>query len=255
MIRLAYLDYRATMKERKTWIAGAMFVYAVFAIPFILDRPPAHVQEVIAAWFGNTDPFVLFMFIWIDLAMNKMISFVPVVLASSILLRERDTGVLAILGAKPISMSRYFVIRTISACATMLTLCGAAQLLGAIWFSSRIPAFRPGTFLAAMSLHSLGGVWATAFVAMIAVAVRRRLVAALVSIAALGMLVGMALIGYYQPAWRTFTLLNPISLAALAMGKLGALDIFVLAPPMFALILLTVITIALGARFARDMEA
>ena len=255
MIRLAYLDYRATMKERKTWIAGAMLLYAVFAIPFILDRPPEHVREAIGAWFGNPDPFVVFMFIWIDLAMNKTISFVPVILGSGILLRERDTGVLAILGAKPISMSRYFVIRTISACAAMLTLYGAAQLLGAIWFSYRVPGFQAGRFLAAMSLHSLGALWATAFVAMIAVTVRRRIIAALVSIAALGLLVGLALVGYYQPAWRTFTLLNPISLAAFAMGHLGALDISVLAPPMFVLALLTAITIALGARIARDMEA
>jgi ABC-2 type transport system permease protein len=255
MIRLGYLDYRATMKERKTWIAGAMFLYAVFAIPVILERPPAHVREAITAWFVNPDPFVIFMFIWIDLAMNKAIAFVPVVLGSGILLRERDTGVLAVLGAKPISMSRYFVIRTISACAAMLTLYVMAQLLGALWFSLRIPGFDAGRFLAAMSLHALGGVWATAFVALIAVATRRRIVAALVSIAALGLLVGLALIGYYQPAWSTFTMLNPISLAAFAMGHLGKLDISVLAPPMLALTLLTIVTIALGARMARNVEA
>jgi ABC-2 type transport system permease protein len=255
VIRLAYLDYRATMKERKTWIAGAMFLYAVVAIPVVLDRPPPHVREAIAAWFGDADPFVMFMFIWIDLAMNKTIAFVPVVLGSGILLRERDTGILAVLGAKPISMSRYFIIRTCSACATMLTLYAAAQLLGAIWFSFRIPAFRPGSFLAAMSLHALGGVWSTAFAAMIAVATGRRGVAALVSLAVLGLLVGLALVGYYQPAWRSLTLANPISLAAFAMGKLGALDFFVLAPPMLALVVLTAITVALGARVARNMEA
>jgi ABC-2 type transport system permease protein len=255
MIRLAYLDYRATMKERKTWIAGAMLLYAVVAIPVVLERPPEHVRETIAAWFGNPDPFVVFMFIWIDLAMNKSIAFIPIVLGSGILLRERDTGVLAVLGAKPLSMSRYFVIRASSACAAMFTLYALAQLLGALWFSVKIPGFRPGTFLAAMSLHALGGVWATALTATIAVAVRRRIVAALVSIAVLGLLVGLALVGYYQPAWQTLTLANPISLAALAMGKLGALDVSVLAPPMLALIVLTAVTMALGARFARNVEA
>lgn len=255
MIRLGYLDYRATMKERTTWIAGAMFLYAVLAIPVVLERPPEHVREAIAAWFANPDPFVVFMFIWVDLAMNKAIAFVPVVLASGILLRERDTGVLAVLGAKPISMSTYFVVRASSACAAMFTLYAAAQVLGAIWFSAKIPGFRAGPFLAAMSLHALGGVWATAFAAMIAVAVRRRVVAALVSIAALGLLVGLALIGYYQPAWRTFAQANPITLAASAMGHLGALDFSVLAPPMLVLAVLTIMTIALGARLARNMEA
>lgn len=255
MIRLLYLDYRATMKERKTWIAGAMLLYAVLSIPVVLEKPPAHVREAISVWFGNPDPFVLFMFIWIDLAMNKVMSFIPVILASSILLRERDTGVLAVLAAKPLSMSRYFVVRTISSCAVMWTLYAATQILGTLWFSLKVPGFRVGPFLAAMALHSLGSVWATACAAMIAVAVRRRLIAALVSLLVLGLLVGLALVGYYQPAWRTLTLANPISLAASAMGHLGALSLSVLAPPMVALIVLTVVTIALGARFARDLEA
>lgn len=255
MIRLAYLDYRATMKERKTWIAAAMLLYAIVAIPVVLERPPEHVREVIAVWFGNPDPFVLFMYLWIDLTMNKVVAFLPIVLASSILLRERDTGVLAVLGAKPLSMSRYFVLRTTSVCAVMLTLYIATLVLGALWFSVKIPAFQVGPFVAAMALHSFGGIWATAFVAMIAVAVRRRLVAALISIGILGLLVGLALVGYYQPAWKTLTMANPVTLAASSMGHLGELGLSTLAPPMVALALLTVLTMALGARFARDMEA
>lgn len=255
MIRLVYLDYRAALKERKTWIAGAMYLYAVFAIPLVLEKPPEHVKEAISVWFSNPDPFVLFMFIWLDLAMNKAVAFMPVVLGSGILLSERDTGVLAILGAKPITMSRYFIVRALSACAVMFTLYAGAQLLAAFWFSLKIPAFRPTTFLAAMGLHAFGGVWATAFTATIAMAVRRRLAAALVSIAALGMLVGMALVGYYQPAWRSYTLLNPISLASYAMGHLGALDAFVLVVPMAVLLVLTAVTILLGARLARNLEA
>lgn len=255
MIRLTYLDYRATMKERKTWLAAAMLLYAVLAIPVVLEKPPEHVREAISAWFGNPDPFVVFMFIWVDLAMNKSIGFIPVILGSAILLRERDTGVLAILGAKPISMPRYFVVRTISACAVMFTLYMAAQFLGAIWFSLKIPGFRPGVFLAAMGLHAFGGIWATALTAMIAVSIRRRIASALVSIAVLGLLVGMALIGYYQPAWQSFTMINPISIATFAMGHLGALGFAVLIKPWSVLVVLTTLTILLGARIARNVEA
>ena len=254
MTRLQYLDFLATLRERKTWIAGAMLVYAVLSVPLVLEKPPEHVKEAIAAWFGDGDPFVVFMFIWIDLVMNKVITFLPVVLASGVVLRERDTGVLAVLAAKPLSLSRYFVLRTVSVCGVMLTLYVAAQLLGALWFPGRIAGFRAGPFLAAMSLHAFAALWATALAATLAVAVGRRGASALVSFAALGLLVGVALIGYYQPAWRAYTLVNPLTLGAQAMGHLGDLHTGVLLPPMLALAALTVVTVAVGARLARDLE-
>lgn len=255
MIRLALLDYRATLRERKTWLAVAMLVYAILAIPILLERPPEHVREAITAWFGDKDPFAVFMFVWIDLVMNKVVAFIPVILASGVLLRERDTGVLAVLAAKPISMSRYFVLRTLSVCAVMLTLYVATQLAGALWFPGRVAGFRPGTFLAAMSLHAFAAVFATAFAATVIVAIGRRGPGVLVALMLLGLLVGLALVGFYQPAWYTATLANPLTLGALAMKNLAGLGPGVLFPPMLALILLTAVTIAIGARLARKVEA
>lgn len=254
MTRLVWLDYRAALRERKTWIAGAMLLYAVLSIPVVLAQPPPHVREAIAAWFHDPDPFVAFMFVWIDLAMNKAIAFLPVVLASTVLLRERDTGVLAILAAKPVSLARYFVVRTASTCAVMVTLHVAAQLLAALWFPGRVENFRPGAFLAAMSLHLFAAVFVTAFAATVAVATGRRGVSALVSLVVLGALAGMALVGFYQPAWHTATLANPFTLGSLALGHMGALGPGVLLPPMLALTALTVVTIAAGAALARRME-
>jgi ABC-2 type transport system permease protein len=255
MIRLALLDYRAALRERKTWLVVAMLVYAILAIPVLLERPPAHVREAIAAWFGDADPFAVFMFVWIDLVMNKVVAFIPVILASGVLLRERDTGVLAVLAAKPISMSRYFVMRTLSVCAVMLTLYAATQLAGALWFPGRVAGFRPGTFLAAMSLHAFAAVFATAFAATIIVAVGRRGPGVLVALMLLGLLVGLALVGFYQPAWYTATLANPLTLGASAMRDLAGLSAGTLIPPMLALLGLTAVTIAIGARLARRVEA
>lgn len=255
MMRLLWLDVRAALRERKTWIAAAMLVYAVLAVPLILARPPEHVREAIAAFFHDDDPFVVFMFVWIDLVMNKIVGFLPVVLASSVLLRERDTGVLAVLAAKPLPLSRYFVLRTASACAVMLTLYVASQLFAAVWFSSQVAGFRPDVFLAAMSLHVFAAVFATAFAATVAVAVGRRGASALLSLVVLGLLVGMALIGFYQPAWGTVVLANPLTLGAQSLGHLGALGPAVLLPPMLALTVLTLVTIAVGARLARRLEA
>jgi ABC-2 type transport system permease protein len=254
VIRLALLDYLATLRERKTWLACAMFAYAVLAIPLLLERPPAHVRAAMDAWFGSRDPFALFMYVWIDLAMNKALAFLPVVLASGVVLRERDTGVLAVLGAKPISMPRYFLLRAGSACAVMLTLYAGANVLGALWFSARVPGFRAGAFFAAMSLHAFAAVFATALAASIAVAIGRRGAGALVGLFALGLLVGMALIGFYQPAWKAIALLNPIALGALALGNLDALSPRVLFPPMFALAAISAIVLAAGALSVRKME-
>jgi ABC-2 type transport system permease protein len=68
------------------------------------------------------------------------------------------------------------------------------------------------------------------------------------------LLVGAAFLGFYNPAWRTASLVNPISLGVQALGHLDALGPAVLLPPMLALALLTAATVAVGARAVRGME-
>ncbi len=255
MMRLQWLDYLATLRERKTWLCCAMLLYAVFSIPVVLARPPAHVQDAISTWFGGGGPFVIFMYVWIDLAMNKVIAFLPVVLASGIVLRERDNGVLPLLAAKPLSIPRYFALRAISVCAVMATLHMGTQLVGLVYFTARVPGFRPGTFLAAMSLHLFAAIFATGLSAGIAGWVKHRSASALLGLTVLSLLVGLALVGFYQPAWRTVTMANPISLGALALADLDHLGPALLVPPMIALTLLSAAAIAIGAAGVRRMEA
>lgn len=255
MIRLQWLDFLATLRERKTWLCGAMLLYAVLSIPVILARPPAHVRDAITTWFGDDRPFVLFMYVWIDLAMNKAIAFLPVVLASGVVLRERDVGVLPILAAKPLSMPRYFALRAVSACGVMATLHVGTQLLGLVYFTARVPGFQPATFLAAMTLHLFGAIFATGLSAAIAGWVKHRGASALMGLTVLSLLVGMSLVGFYQPAWRSVLLVNPIALGASALGSLDHLGPAVLVPPMFALTLLSIAAIGIGAAGVRRMEA
>ncbi len=254
MIRLQWIDYLTTLRERKTLVAAGMMLYAVLAMPFMFAKPPEHVRAAITEWFGSEDPFSLFMYLWLDLAMNKVIAFIPVVLASGLVLRERDTGVLPVLASKPLSMSRYFVIRTISACAVVATLYVVTQVVAAIWFSARIEGFRPATFLGAMSLHLFAALFATAFTAALAAWIKRRGATALAALGVLSLLVGLALIGFYQPAWRALSQLNPITLGSLSLAHLSSLGAGVLLPPMLALTALTAITIAAGALGVRRME-
>jgi len=98
-------------------------------------------------------------------------------------------------------------------------------------------------------------VFATAFAATVSVIVGRRGAGALVALMLLGLMVGLALVGFYQPAWYTLTLANPLTLGALAMGHLDALGPGVLVPPMLALLAVSALTIGVGAWFARRVEA
>lgn len=255
MIRLVCLDYRRNLSDRKTWLALGMLVYAVVSMPLVVEKPPPHVKDAMTEWFGGATPFAVFMFVWIDLAMNKVIAFVPAVLASGIVITERDTGVLAILAAKPLGLPRYFLVRAVSVCLVMLSLHLLTQLLGLVWFPGRITGFEPTAFALAMTLHAFAAVFGTALCAMLAVAVGKRLGAALLGIMILGTLVGFALIGFYQPAWKTVSYLNPITLGSLSVGSVDALDVALIGPPILALLVLTGVTLAAGARFAARMEA
>jgi ABC-2 type transport system permease protein len=255
VLRLFYLDYRRTLRDRKTWLALGMLVYAVVSMPLVVEKPPPHVKDAMTEWFGDATPFAVFMFVWIDLAMNKVIAFVPAVLASGVVLTERDTGVLAILAAKPLGLPRYFMVRAVSVCLVMLSLHVLTQLLGLVWFPGRITGFQPAAFALAMTLHAFAAVFATALCAMLAMVVGKRSGAVLLGIAILGTLVGVALIGFYQPAWRTISYLNPVTLGSLSVGSLDALDLSMIGPPIVALLAMTGAALVVGARFAARMEA
>lgn len=255
MMRLVHLDYRRTLRDRKTWLALGMLVYAVVSMPLVVEKPPPHVKDAITEWFGDATPFAVFMFVWIDLAMNKVIAFLPAALASGVVLTERDTGVLAIFAAKPLGLARYFVVRAVSACLVMLSLHLVTQLLGLVWFPGRIMGFQPVAFALAMTLHAFAAVFATALCATLAMVVGKRLGAFLLAIAILGTLVGVALIGFYQPAWKTISYLNPITLGSLSVGSVNSLDLSIIGPPIVALLAMTGVTLAVGAHFAARMEA
>lgn len=254
MIRLQWLDYLSMLRERKTWLGALMMAYAMLTMPIVLERPPEHVKHALTTWFGAADPFVMFMYVWLDLAMNKIIAFLPVVMASGLVLRERDNRILPLLASKPLSLPRYFALRTVSACAVMATLHVGTQLAGAAWFSLRIPGFRPALFLGAMSVHLVAALFATALAAAIGAWIQHRAASALIGFAVLNGLVGLALVGFYQPAWRTITMLNPITLGSHALGHLDALGPGVLARPLVILTVLTLLTIAIGARGIRRIE-
>ena len=96
--------------------------------------------------------------------------------------------------------------------------------------------------------------WRRLHPAAIAVWVGRRGLGALVVLLALFVLVGTALLGFYNPAWRRASLVNPIALGAQALAHLDALRPEHLLLPMLALSALSALTIAAGALAVRRME-
>lgn len=254
-MHLLWLDVRAGLRERKVWFAVAAYAYALLGVPVLLENPPPHVAAAISAFFGDQDPFTRFMYVWTDLAMNKVAATIGIVLAAGVVLRERDTRVLPVLAAKPISLPRYFVVRATSACIVAALLYLGTQLLAVPYFMARVDGFRPGAFLAAGLLHVWSAMFATALAATLVVVVGRRGPGLLLALIVIMVLVGMAFLGFYNPAWRTVALFNPFALGVEAIGQLGALGPGMLLPPMLGLAAITAATIGVGALAVRRMEA
>jgi ABC-2 type transport system permease protein len=252
--RFLWLDMRATLGERKTWLAAGMMIYAALSIPVLAAKPPEHVLSALKGWFSTSDPFILFLFIWTDLAMNKCILILGVVLAGSLLIRERETGQLAVLLSKPISPASYFLVRTLSACAVMGVLYIGTHLAAAPLVARNMPGFRAGLFFASMSVHLFAAFFAVCFSALMAVLIQRRAMAGFVSLMVLSLLVGMAFIGFYNPAWSGISQLNPLTQGISVLGHVDDLRLGHVLTPIAILLGMNAAVLALGALRVRHLE-
>ena len=255
MSRLIYLDYRTLLRERKVHVIMGLYIYSVLVMPLLLSRPPAHMLTAITTWFGTSDPFALFLYLWTDLTMNKIAVVAAVAVAGGLLTRERDTGVLPLLLSKPVYPGRYFLARLGSALAVLSTLYVGTHLAASLYFFGTVPGFRPGVFFASMSLHLFTVLFSAAFAAAVGVLIKKRALALLVSLLVLFVLMGSAFAGFYQPAWRTAALFNPFSLGVEVLAHLRALAPVHILAPMAALSALTLAAAAVGAAAARRLEA
>lgn len=252
--RFLWLDVRATLGERKTWLAAGLVAYGVIAMPFVAAKPPAHVVSALKGWFSTSEPSILFLFIWTDLMMNKLITILGVVLAGSLLIRERETGQLPVLLSKPVSPVSYFLARTLSACAVMAMLYLGAHLVAAPMLVHSLPGFRPGLFFASMAVHLFAAFFAVCFSALMSVLIQKRALAGLVSLTVLSLLVGMAFIGFYNPAWRGPSLFNPITQGISVLGHLEDLRPGHMLVPIASLLGMNAAVLALGALRVRYLE-
>ena len=126
-----------------------------------------------------------------------------------------------------------------------------AGALGALaTFPWRVAGFDPGAFVALSTVHLFAAVFAVTFSAAVATVFQHKLVGMLVSISILGTLVGIAFLGFYYPALRTVSHLNPFFDGIVLIGRVenyGAWDILF---PILVLIAFNLAVAAFGRRRA-----
>lgn len=252
--RFLWLDMRATLRERKTLLAAGFMAYTSLLMPFLVARPPAYVLTALEQWFGSPEPFTLLLYLWTDLAMNKLIVILGVILAGGLLAGERETRVLAVLLSKPVSPSTYYLVRALSACAVMVLIYIGGHLVTAPLFARSVQGFSAGLFFASMAVHVFAALFCVCFSALMAVLVPRRSLSSLLSLLLLSMLVGLSFIGFYNPAWSQAALLNPFAHGVAVLGHLGDLRLGHMLVPVAILTGCNVLLLALGAARVRNLE-
>jgi ABC-2 type transport system permease protein len=248
---LWWLELGRRLSERKSKGLAALYLGALLSAPKLLEKPPPHLLAAAQSWFGGDDPFALFMYVWTDLAMNKLAVLTGIALGAGVLVEERADRSLVLSLSKPITPAGLYVLRLGSAAAVAAGLYLITQLAGLGLFSAQIEGFRPGAFLISGLVHIWAPIFATTLSALCAVATGRQLGAALVSVLVLFSLVGGAFLGVYNPAWAHVLAWNPFTQSVAGVTHLAEQSIQTLTPPVAGLIVLNLGLVALGAGLAR----
>ena len=243
-MRWLWLDVGARVRARTTMIALAMLAYALVGLPFLLSKPPEHVEEALLGWFGTAERFQLFLYLWTDVAMNKVFGLLAVILAGQTLVQERDMGVLDVLRSKPVSLRDLFLVRAASAIVVLWGLYALTALVGVVWFSWAVEGFRPGVFLVSSLVHAGAVGFGGALAATLAVVLARRTMGLVVSLIVVFSLMGGAFLGFYNPAWAGVAMINPFALGVQAVGHAADLRVEHVVPPLLGTLAATALTLA-----------
>jgi ABC-2 type transport system permease protein len=251
-----FCELRRILASRPAWLVMFAMLYALLSFPVIVNKPPPEIEAALEAWFGTEKLGLrLILFAWFDLVMNKLAIFAAAILAAGIITDERSKQTLDIFLSKPVTLRRYFVVKTLAAAAAITTLYVGLTTLAAAYFSLVLANFSLVAFLAMSSVHAFSAIFAAAFAALMAVSFRHKLSAMLATIAVLSLGVGLAFAGFYQPAWASWFAFNPISqgVSLIATAELATAPM--IARPLIILLGMSGVTVAVGAHLARRMEA
>ena len=234
---------------------GLLLLYTLAAVPFLLQNPPPEVVEAIESWFNNGSTFVIFLFIWIDLALNKAIILLGALLSSGIMVDERARNVLTLYLSKPIRPESYFATKALAAIVVFawwyLVTAGVAVLT----LPYRIQGFDSPTFLAVSSIHLLAGTFTVGLSAVIAQSFDKRLSALLASMLTIMLLAGVAFLPFYDRDLWVVGALNPFFHAISIFGELDGMTYGQVMSRLGILLGWNVIVLWVGIRRVTDWEA
>lgn len=245
------VEYLRIMRGRLAKLIWAILIYSVAMMPFIMQKPPPEIVHAIGAWLGAAAvPSKLVLFMWVDAAMNKFAMMLGPVLAGGIIVDEQSRGSLDLLVSKPIRAADYFSVKLIAACAAMATFYGAGVGGALLTFPWRVPGFDPAGFLVLSAVHLFATLFAVTLSATIAVITGRKLVGMLMSVSVLSLLVGLAFLGFYYPAYRGVSYLNPFFNGVVLIGVIDDYDRWDVARLIGTLILFNLTIAWIGRRGA-----
>ena len=222
-LAFVWQEYLQILRSRRMKLLLFFVVYMVFGLPFILKKPPAEVLKYVNVWFGEgSTALKLLLFIWTDIAMNKMAVFCGLILAGGVFVDERARGTIQVFLSKPISRPMYFLVKVFAANMAFFTLYGIAVLAASLYFPFAAKGFDLWSFWALSSTHCWAASFGVTFSALMAVTFHKKVSAMLVSVLVLFMLVGVTFIGFYNPKLIIIGYLNPFYHGISLIAKLGS---------------------------------
>jgi ABC-2 type transport system permease protein len=244
-------EYLRMMRSRTAMLIWAMLLYALLALPFIMQHPPPELVHAMATWLGRDDVHTkLLLFMWVDASMNKLALIMGPVLAGGIIVDERARGSLDLFASKPWRASDYFTAKLAASWGAFATFYLAGVVGAAITFPWRVPGFDVGDLLALSAVHLFAALFAVTFSATMAVVFDRKLIGMLASFTVLATLVGFAFLGFWAPAYRTVSSLNPFFNGVVLIGRLNDYGIWEIIWPILLLVGFNLIAAAIGRRRA-----
>jgi ABC-2 type transport system permease protein len=230
-------EYLRIMRSRLALLIWAVLLYTLVALPFLMAKPPPELLHFIADWLGpEAAEAKLMLFMWVDAAMNKLAVILGPALAGGIIVDERSRGTLDLLAAKPMRAEDYFTVKLGAALAALATFYAVACLGATLTFPWRVTGFDIFDFLVLSIVHLFAALFAATFSAAVATFFSRKLTGLLVSISVLGLLVGAAFLGFYYPAYRTVSYLNPFFDGIVLISSINRFDAFDMLFPITLLI-------------------
>ena len=244
-------EYLRIMRSRTAVILWAMMIYALLALPFIMQKPQPELVHAIATWLGSDDVYgKLLLFMWVDASMNKFAMIMGPVLAGGIIVDERARGSLDIFASKPLWAADYFTMKLAASWGAFATFYLAGVVGAAMTFPWRVPGFDVGDLLALSAVHLFAALFAVTFSATMAVVFERKLIGMLVSFTVLAFFVGFAFLGFWAPAYRTVSYLNPFFDGVVLIASLNDYGTWDIVWPVLLLLGFNLAVAAIGRRRA-----